>query len=206
MTSMRDLTRLFNGISLVANEIAKRSLPATTSNFETLIKNTLLSVTDISGITKGKLRQFSPPQPSSSSSYNTTHASSDSPSVVVFSDHPSSPPESTVPPPPIAATTIETVTNNDIVADFSYDANLREEHSDATVRARAVAANESEIVSSTETLKQGATTSEEVPLRKRRPRERKVPATPFSRALGLVFFNLIFSDSFYMISIHCVSA
>lgn len=32
------------------------------------------------------------------------------------------------------------------------------------------------------------------PLRKRRPRERKVPATPFSRALGLVLFDFIYSS------------
>lgn len=33
------------------------------------------------------------------------------------------------------------------------------------------------------------------PLRKRRPRERKVPATPFSRALGLVLFDFIYNSS-----------
>ncbi|KAK2403337.1 protein ACTIVITY OF BC1 COMPLEX KINASE 8, chloroplastic [Trifolium repens] len=178
MSSTRDLTRIFNGLTLIANEFAKRSLPATTSDFQTLIKTALLSATNISGITKGTPRQFSDPQPSVFS--NTTHASSDSPSVVVFSDQISSSLDSTPSPPspPLpTATDIEVATNNDVSSEAK--------RSDATVCA-AEAANESEVVSSSETVKQGAsaTTSVEVPLRKRKPRERKVPATPFSRALG----------------------
>lgn len=180
MASMRDLTRLINGLSLIANEFAKRSLPARAGDFETLIKNALLSATDLSGITRGKVRQFSHPSPS--------HASSSS--VVFSSDLPSSPPSSdSTPPPPPPAPTPTTITNNDNVADFSSEANHREEASGANVSA--VAAKESEIPSSAEPPKQvaSATASGEVPLRKRRPRERKVPSTPFSRALGLVFFS-----------------
>lgn len=180
---MKDLTRLFNGLTLIANEFAKRSLPARTSDFETLIKTALLSATNVSGITKGQLRQFSPPQPSNDAS---SDSSSSTPSVVVFSDQPSSSaPDSTPPPPPPlteAATKIEVVTNNDVFAEVSNEANRPGETSDATVRV--VAGNESEVVSSSETVKQVGTTSEEVPVRKRRPRERKVPSTPFSRALG----------------------
>lgn len=182
-SSMKDLTRLFNGLTLIANEFAKRSLPARTSDFETLIKTALLSATNVSGITKGQLRQFSPPQPSNDAS---SDSSSSTPSVVVFSDQPSSSaPDSTPPPPPPlteAATKIEVVTNNDVFAEVSNEANRPGETSDATVRV--VAGNESEVVSSSETVKQVGTTSEEVPVRKRRPRERKVPSTPFSRALG----------------------
>ncbi|XP_020226159.1 protein ABC transporter 1, mitochondrial [Cajanus cajan] len=81
MGSFRDLTRLLNGLSLVANEFAKRSLPA---DFQTLINKTLVSATDLSGITKGKLHSF----PTASSS-TTSH------SVVVFADNPSSPSHST---------------------------------------------------------------------------------------------------------------
>jgi aarF domain-containing kinase len=187
-SSMKDLTRLFNGLTLIANEFAKRSLPARTSDFETLIKTALLSATNVSGITKGQLRQFSPPQPSNDAS---SDSSSSTPSVVVFSDQPSSSaPDSAPPPPPSPATTkIEVVTNNDVFAEVSNEANRPGETSDATVRV--VAGNESEVVSSSETVKQVGTTSEEVPVRKRRPRERKVPSTPFSRALGLVLFCFI---------------
>jgi len=156
---MKDLTRLFNGLTLIANEFAKRSLPARTSDFETLIKTALLSAT------KGQLRQFSPPQPSNDAS---SDSSSSTPSVVVFSD--------STPPPPPSTTKIQVVTNNDVFAEVS---------------------NESEFLSSSETVKQSATTSEEVQVRKRKPRERKVPATPFSRALGLVFFKQLIDNFFY---------
>ncbi|XP_045807800.1 protein ABC transporter 1, mitochondrial [Trifolium pratense] len=181
MSSTRDITRIFNGLTLIANEFAKRSLPATTSDFQTLIKTALISATNISGITKGTPRQFSDPQPSVSSN-NTTHASSDSPSVVVFSDQISSSPDSTpLPPPsPLLTVTNVVVTNNDV----SSEANIPVERSDATVCAAEV--KESEVVRTSETVKQGAsaTTSVEVPLVKRKPRERRVPSTPFSRALG----------------------
>ncbi|GAU23904.1 hypothetical protein TSUD_35740 [Trifolium subterraneum] len=181
MSSTRDITRIFNGLTLIANEFAKRSLPARNSDFETLIKTALISATNISGITKGTPRQFSDPQPSVSS--NTTHASSDSPSVVVFSDQISSSPDSTpLPPspPPQTVTNLEVVTSNDV----SSETNGSVERSDATVCAAEV--KEIEVVSSSETVKQGtsAATSVEVLLTKRKPRERKVPSTPFSRALG----------------------
>ncbi|KAK7392166.1 hypothetical protein VNO78_20596 [Psophocarpus tetragonolobus] len=156
MASFRDLTRLFNGLSLVANELAKRSLPA---DFETLIKNTLVSATDLSGITKGKLRQFSNP--------TQRHAAASS-SVVFFTDHiPSSQSDSILPPSATA--------NIDDVAFSSSDANVC-----------AAPEEKSEVVTAAETVNHGANVevAPSPPLRKRRPRERKVPATPFSRALG----------------------
>ncbi|RDX73850.1 Protein ABC transporter 1, mitochondrial, partial [Mucuna pruriens] len=165
MASFRDLTRLFNGLSLIANEFAKRSLPATTRDFETLIKKTLVSATDLSGITKGKVRQF--PNPSNSTHHDATASSS----VVFFTDTTSSQSDST----PITTTTI---TNVDDVAYSSSDANHRQA-SDANVCA--AAEEKSEALTSAETVNREAPA---LPLRKRRPRERKVPATPFSRALG----------------------
>ncbi|TKY52390.1 AarF domain-containing protein kinase 4 [Spatholobus suberectus] len=155
MASFRDLTRLLNGLSLIANEFAKRSLPG---DFETLIKKTLVSATDLSGITKGKLRQFPNPPPSP----NATASNS----VVFFTDNPSSQSDST---------TTTTTTNIDDVAYSSSDANVC-----------AVAEEKSEVLTSSETVNQGASgeVAPSPPLRKRKPRERKVPATPFSRALG----------------------
>ncbi|KAH1058121.1 hypothetical protein GLYMA_02G006500v4 [Glycine max] len=179
MASFRDLTRLLNGLSLIANEFAKRSLPATTSDFETLIKKTLVSATDLSGITRGKVRHF-PDTPPSSNTTQHDHAAASSSVVFFADDNPSSQSHST------PATT--TVTNIDDVAYSSSDANHRQA-SDANVCA--AEEEKSEVVTSAETVNQGA--SRELapapepppsPLRKRRPRERKVPATPFSRALG----------------------
>ncbi|BAT95206.1 Protein ABC transporter [Vigna angularis] len=175
-SSFRDLTRLFNGVSLIANEFAKRSLPATTDDFQTLIKKTLLSATDLTGLTKGNLRQF----PNSPPSANPTphRADTASSSVVFFTDGNPSQSESTQ-----TTTTTPPITNDDGVAYSPSDAYHRQA-SDANVCA--AEEEKSEVVTSSETVNRGV--SGEVaplpPLRKRRPRERKVPATPFSRALG----------------------
>ncbi|XP_027936948.1 protein ABC transporter 1, mitochondrial [Vigna unguiculata] len=172
----RDLTRLFNGVSLIANEFAKRSLPATTDDFQTLIKKTLLSATDLTGLTKGNLRQF----PNSSPSANPTphHADTPSSSVVFFTDGNPSQSESTP-----TTTTTTPITDDDGVVHSPSDA-YHPQASDANVCA--AEEEKSEVVTSSETVNRGV--SGEVapppPLRKRRPRERKVPATPFSRALG----------------------
>ncbi|KAE9618874.1 putative cadmium-transporting ATPase [Lupinus albus] len=181
MASLKDLTRLFNGFSLVVNEFAKRSLPATTQNFETLIKKTVVAATDLSGITKGKLHQFTNPATRSPSSNTTT--SSDS--VVFFTDSPSSQSESTPPPP--TTTHVENVAGDSFVG------------ASVVVPDAAVAEKESEAQSFVETVNvngnQGGKSDDVAPapssapvplpeLRRRKPRERKVPSTPFSRALG----------------------
>ncbi|KHN14242.1 protein ABC transporter 1, mitochondrial [Glycine soja] len=172
MASFRDLTRLFNGFSLIANQFAKRSLPnSTTSDFQTLIKKALVSATDLSGITKGKVRHFPDTPPSSTATRR--HDAAASSSVVFFSDDiPSSQSHST-------PTTTTTVTNIDDVAKSSSDANhdAKEEKSEVVTSAETVNQVESEEVAP-------ALAPSPPPLRKRRPRERKVPATPFSRAIG----------------------
>ncbi|OIW13021.1 hypothetical protein TanjilG_15470 [Lupinus angustifolius] len=183
MASSKDLTRFLNGLSLVANEFAKRSLPATTSDFETLIKKTVVAATDLSGITKGKVHRFSNPTTRSPSSNTTPHSDS-----VVFFDNTSSSQSESTPPPP---TTTTIATNIENVAGVS-SAEASVAVSDEAV---AVAEKESETRSSIETVNvngnEGGKSDDVVPapahvpeLRKRRSRERKVPSTPFSRALG----------------------
>ena len=161
--------------------------PATTVDLETLIKKAVLSATDISGITRGKVRQFSNPQSS-----NTHQRATDS--VVYFTD-PSPQPDSQPP--------ATTTTNNQDVVVFPSEENRRVvEDSGAAAPvvvvsdASVCAGKESEAGSSDEKVdvngKEGGEGSGEVApartLRRRRPRERKVPSTPFSRALGLVLF------------------
>ncbi|RYQ86442.1 hypothetical protein Ahy_B10g106113 isoform B [Arachis hypogaea] len=187
----KDLTRLLNGLSLVANEFIK---PAAKSDLQTLIKNAVLSATDLSGITSGKLRQFSNPQ----SSHAPKRASTDS--VVYFSS--SQPPETTT-----------RNDENDVVL-TSEENRPRVEDSEAGAATAAasspvvavpdgsvLAAEESEARSSegkvdvnvnvkeNENGKVGGEGSGEMapiapPVTRRRPRERRVPETPFSRALG----------------------
>ncbi|KAK7356235.1 hypothetical protein VNO80_15503 [Phaseolus coccineus] len=171
-SSFRDLTRLFNGLSLIANEFANRSLPATTDNFQTLIKKTLLSATDLTGLTKGKLRQFPNPPPSANPTEHTASSS------VVFFTH-ANPSQSDSTP----TTTTPTITNDDAVAHSPSDA-FHRQASDADVCA--AEEEKSEVLTTAEAVGQGASgeVAPSPPSRKRRPRERKVPATPFSRALG----------------------
>jgi len=178
-SSFRDLTRLFNGLSLIAHEFANRSLPATTDNFQTLIKKTLLSATDLTGLTKGKLRQFPNSPPSANPTEHTASSS------VVFFTH-ANPSQSDSTP----TTTTPTVTNDDAVAHSPSDAYNRQA-SDADVCA--AEEEKSEVLTTAETVNQGASgeVAPSPPSRKRRPRERKVPATPFSRALGLVLFDFV---------------
>ncbi|KAF1880321.1 hypothetical protein Lal_00048957 [Lupinus albus] len=176
MASFKDLTRFLNGLSLVANEFAKRSLPATTSDFETLIKKTVVAATDLSGITKGKIHRFSNPTTPSPSSNATIHSDS----VVFFEETSSSSSSSSSQfestPPPTTTANIENVASVS-----SAEASV------------AVAEKESETRSSVETINvngnEGCKSDDVAPahvpeLRKRRHRERKVPSTPFSRALG----------------------
>ncbi|KAF8401198.1 hypothetical protein HHK36_012129 [Tetracentron sinense] len=69
MAFFQDLRRLVNGVSLIAKEIARRSQAmesARNGDFQTFISSSLkkavLSATDLSGLTKGKVREFSNPR------------------------------------------------------------------------------------------------------------------------------------------------
>ncbi|XP_057736885.1 protein ABC transporter 1, mitochondrial [Arachis stenosperma] len=187
----KDLTRLLNGLSLVANEFIK---PAAKSDLQTLIKNAVLSATDLSGITSGKLRQFSNPQ----SSHAPKRASTDS--VVYFSS--SQPPETTTrnDENDVVLTSEE---NRPRVADSEAGTATAAASSPvvAVPDGSVLAAEESEARSSegkvdvnvkeneNENGKVGGEGSGEMapitpPVTRRRPRERRVPETPFSRALG----------------------
>ncbi|XP_022770692.1 protein ABC transporter 1, mitochondrial-like [Durio zibethinus] len=179
MSSLNQLGRLVNGLSLIAKEIAKRSQTIESvknGDLETLIassvKNALVSATDLAGLTKGKVREFSKPCPNESVVYfnsnndgsqaNANSSSNDvaraSPNLdesincgkgVSSNDQP----------------VIEVKVGNDGLGTES-ESNLDNK--------RDVEGGE------------GAAMAEEAPVavKRRRPRERKVPATPFSRAFG----------------------
>ncbi|WCJ22580.1 Atypical kinase COQ8B mitochondrial [Euphorbia peplus] len=70
MPFFKDAGKLVNGLSLIAKEIAKSSPGAASSDFQTLIsssaKKALVSFTDLSGLTKGHVREFSPLRPKES--------------------------------------------------------------------------------------------------------------------------------------------
>ncbi|CAN1762414.1 Protein ABC transporter 1, mitochondrial [Linum perenne] len=76
MSSFKNLSRLLDGVSLVVREIALRSpalQAASKGDVQTLISSTatkaFLAATDFSGLTKGKVRQYSAPNPKESVVY-----------------------------------------------------------------------------------------------------------------------------------------
>lgn len=180
MNASREASRLFNGFSLIARELLKRSQVleiARIGNFESLIsapaKKVIVSVTDLSGLTRGKVRQIS-------SAYRPKGDS-----VAYFS-------------PPIQANDVNDPAISDLgfgqnqtcISDFSALSEnidkknnliIETESGDLPNNADSTAINGSRV---------GEAQSEQVEVapsfKRRKPRERRVPSTPFSRALGFV--------------------
>lgn len=190
MSSFKHLGRLVNGISLVAKEIAKRSqetAAASTGDFQTLItsaaKKALVSITDVSGVTKGKVRQYSPPRPKES---------------VVYFDHSAEVAEpSSVQPDSIADTGNNNIDNdNDVVVEVVEHIKVSED--DQVSRNTVAGLEKDDLQEECEDGKPedkgnagGGEMAAAAPmavkateLKRRKPRERRVPSTPFSRALG----------------------
>ncbi|KAL0903236.1 hypothetical protein M5K25_027597 [Dendrobium thyrsiflorum] len=175
MVPLRDLRRIADGVILVAVEAAKRSSyleAARTGDIGTLIshtiKNAILSATDLAGFTSGKVREFTPPRPKES--------------VVYFSE----PPEATVVRPDSSgdvslsvsatvsvseSTTVEVGENVSVSDDgkSAVEPRILSEKSDVNLSNLERDDKVDKIVA---------------PMKTRRPRERRVPSTPFSRAIG----------------------
>ncbi|XP_066308849.1 protein ABC transporter 1, mitochondrial-like isoform X1 [Miscanthus floridulus] len=165
----RDLRRLLDGVALVAREATRGTSP------RDALRSALLAATDLAGLTRGTPRR--PPPPPGAGPLPATESSRPS-SVVYFShdDATTTPQDHALerPPPPLAqdaphpARTQETVETGTTVAVAAEPA--------------AVAADRPEAA---------APPPEPSPLpsaapgeKRRRLRERKVPSTPFTRALG----------------------
>ncbi|GLU07140.1 hypothetical protein SLE2022_241080 [Rubroshorea leprosula] len=197
MSSWKHLGRLVHGVSLIAKEIAKRSQAiesARNGDLETLVtsslKKALVSATDLSGLTKGKVREFSSPRPKES--------------VVYFDDSTADrDPDSSSATAPLQSPAQEQLVNvseingNDsrntqsIVEEGVENVDQRGELSGNLENVGLVRENElnSEDKCNGGGGGGGATGAEAAPpvattTKRRRPREVKVPATPFSRAFG----------------------
>ncbi|XWS76752.1 hypothetical protein CRYUN_Cryun01aG0204700 [Craigia yunnanensis] len=179
MSSLNQLGRLVNGLSLIAKEIAKRSQTidsAKNGDLETLIassvKNALVSVTDLAGLTKGKVREFSKPWPNESVVYfnssndgckaNVNSSSNDVARASPNLDEPINCDKGVISnDQPVLE---EKVVNDGL--ERECESNLVNKHNADGGEVAAMAAEAP------------------VPVKRRRPRERKVPTTPFSRAFG----------------------
>ncbi|XP_078161004.1 ABC transporter 1 [Carex rostrata] len=189
MAGLNDLRRLAYGASIVAREAARRSKAieaATSGDIAGTLKAAILTATDLAGLTSGTVREVSPSARNESS-------------VVYFTEE-SSPPrsESTereifTPNLPTASemtTSIKTESTFSVSDDKTKENEVLNENLDK-LNERSVDSND--ILANKEERSTGAGTSGEEQrgdsssigtVKRRRPRERRVPSTPFTRALG----------------------
>lgn len=178
MSSFNHIGRLLSGISLVAKEIAKRSKALENGDFETLIASTakkaLVSATDLSGLTKGKVREFSPPRPHGSVAYF-----NNSPDLTAES----TPAESQL---PIGDNGKESSASDGVVTpSVSFQDKILEEKRISKEESSDLDGDNKGHAGAGEVAVAPAETVVAPPVVKRRkPRERRVPSSPFTRALG----------------------
>lgn len=179
---IRDLHRLATGLTLIAKELITRSETATATRngeFRALVKQTLVAATDLTGLTKGKVREFNHDPNSISSSSEKENGRSGS---VAYFDNESPEIEGLVSGPGEGAA--ETQLGR-VVEDEALRADLSTQLDELSTRNASlndagVAVKEPELEPEPRRHVEAAV----APFKRRRPRERKVPSTPFTRALG----------------------
>ncbi|KAL8054543.1 hypothetical protein ABFX02_04G000600 [Erythranthe guttata] len=174
MVSLRDIARVLDGLSLVAKEGISRS---NTVPLETAIKAAVLSVADVAGLTKGNLRQI-----------DNAHRDTGNDTVIFFTDHVPAP-NSHPPPTPGADATVLLNIGSSMDPDSQTSVDLypppdASSTSNATIVDGAVIPETSVDSAAPSTSNTTAVNGAVTPLKQRRLRERKVPSTPFSRAMG----------------------
>ncbi|CAN1236482.1 Protein ABC transporter 1, mitochondrial [Linum grandiflorum] len=176
-SSFKHVSRLLDGVSLVAKEIVDAS--SSKVDFESLIASTarkaLLAATDLSGLTRGKRRQFSAPRPKESVVYfDRSNSAADS--------DPSGDRADADPTVVVAEKVSE---DNNVVENHGVSVEVKSELpsgiKDRNLEEIGNVVGEEVSAPATAAGRTGATTAE---LKRRKLRERKVPSTSFSRALG----------------------
>ncbi|KAK2993071.1 hypothetical protein RJ640_025726 [Escallonia rubra] len=185
MPWIKEIARVVDGLSLVAKESVRRGWER---DLQTIAKRVLLSATDLSGLTKGNVRDFSvpiphtsshkqppPPPPSSVVYFTTTTTKDDSTSC------PAPPDQAGETLPPSAQPEVDAL----LVSPDSPDLNVASDGNSHDAESSLPPAAIPEVaaasrVNSSSTHSTGGVTIRE----RRRFRERRVPSTPFSRALG----------------------
>ncbi|CAA2959736.1 ABC transporter 1, mitochondrial [Olea europaea subsp. europaea] len=168
MVSWKDITRVVNGMSLVSREAFRRS---ESGELQSLIKAGVLSATDLVGLTKGKLRHFDTSNviDTISDALNRNNKAS----VVHFRD------ESLPSQPSSDSNAITAATAQPVGARNASKADAEAGLDAANDNAQSASQSNSSAV-----IVNGAITPQLSPRKLRKPRERRVPSTPFSRALG----------------------
>ncbi|KAK1408909.1 hypothetical protein QVD17_41061 [Tagetes erecta] len=184
MTSLKDLSKIMTGVSLVIKETVKRS-HLDNPDLQSILRRAVVSVTDVSGLTQGTARQFTGSKANADSNKES--------SVVYFEDTPLDRSADNI------ASHTPSDQSNSLCNSGNVDADARVSDSvDGEFKSI-----QSTIVDLPVALESGDATDvvevgekNDVPLihsppkaplmiqKQRRRKERKVPSTPFSRALG----------------------
>lgn len=169
---LQDLRRIALGLSLVAKEALSRSPAfhaAKSGDFPALLSSGLRSAADLAGISKGKVRTYSPPRSKES--------------VVFFADPPLIAAADPEPATAVAECAVESAPESGREEEVGSDAGGLVEEKDAVAREQEVGFGVTGVVEGGPS-EGGDGGVNVVPLKRRKPRERRVPSTPFTRALG----------------------
>ncbi|XP_044492306.1 protein ABC transporter 1, mitochondrial-like isoform X2 [Mangifera indica] len=178
MSWLNHLSRLANGVSLVVKEIANRSQAiesARAGDFETLItsslKKAIVTATDISGLTKGTVREVSNPKTKESVVFfnNDTDVSDTTPAQQLRSDENECGVDENV--SSTGGLSSDSVKSESEVVEYPVE-------NEGSV----IECNSNNI--GPKTNADVGVAVQVAPEKRRRPRERKVPSTPFSRLIG----------------------
>ncbi|CAN8248126.1 unnamed protein product [Cochlearia groenlandica] len=184
MSSFKQLNRVINGLSLVAKEICNQSPElqrARNGDLEGFItssgKKALVAATDLVGLTSGKLRELSIRR-------------TKEPSVVYFDDDGDNKDGlsgveteiRSVSVEPSSVVSEEIVDSKILTSESIVDAKISNREAEIKVSVKEEEGENSGVGAA------GSIPPEIAPVKRRRPRERKVPSTPIARAYG--FFNL----------------
>ncbi|XP_050103424.1 protein ABC transporter 1, mitochondrial isoform X2 [Malus sylvestris] len=173
----KDVGRVVKGVSLIAKELANRSptlQSAKNGDLEALIKKAIVSATDLSGLTKGTLSQFTNNHPIGTNDSNSNTNTRGQDSVVYFTHEQVEVEAAPAPPPPSSAPAAEHEQEEHNQQQLQQPVQQQEEHQSTTV----------EVLDSAKKENLVEQEPQPQPLQRRKPRERRVPSTPFSRALG----------------------
>ncbi|KAM3358234.1 protein ABC transporter 1, mitochondrial [Capsicum galapagoense] len=176
MPFLKDIARLADGLSLVAKEAISRQRPIDggSNNLQSLIKTTLLSATDLTGLTKGKVQKFDKEIDANSN---------DKQSVVYFTDEkPSTSNASTCTSEPQIERHLEAKEVSAAEAEF-HD-NVEPPPPPQAAGTSSEGDRQIDSISSESKDAEAVVPATPQPKRQRKLRERKVPTTSFSRALG----------------------
>lgn len=191
MVPFRDLRRLASGVALVALEAAKRSRAveaARSGDVAGTLKSAVLAATDLAGLTKGTIREVSAaPAPRDSVVYFSGDAPGEKPSPEPRPDLAGDSPIAEASAPPEVEAIVsgsEDAKDAGFGVELGHSRGVDEERDHVTEDNARKRNNDGASGHGGESSRVGVVAAEK---KRRQLRERRVPSTPFSRALGLVY-------------------